>query len=139
MRKVKQGLALLLTLLMLVGCLPMAVFAAEADYSASYRIERTNAAQYSGQDVAEFSFAVSADNKQVGNANSIVVAYDTSVFKLLNRNKTEQSVTTSSFSKNIGNAVAVSAYVDEEFNEFTRMAYARLSDDGTLGYLACFR
>ena len=137
MRKVKQGLALLLTLLMLVSCLPMAVFAAGADYSVSYRIERTSNATYNGQDVAEFSFVVSAQDKTVGNGNGITVAYDTAVFELLNYELEKQSVSreNGAFSQNIGTDVYVSIY-EADRKAFDPMAYACLSDDGKWGYMA---
>ncbi len=136
MRQVKKGLALLLTLLMLIGCLPTAVFAAVSpDYSAKFEIERTSEQNFNSQDVAKFSFVVNANGKNVGNLCSLLVVYDTSVFQLLNKGAKVQNVTTTGWSTNIGNAIGVSTYEDDNYNAFTSMAYACSSEDGSQGYL----
>lgn len=137
MKHMKRGLSLLLVMLMLASCLPVMAFAAvSSDYSAKVTVERSAEASYNGQDVAKVSFVVNANGKNVGNVSSMLIAYDTSVFELLNKGGKKQNVTPDTWSNNIGNAIGIYTYEDENYNQFTAGGTACLSDDGKTGYLA---
>ena len=80
----KRGLSLILIVLMLVSCLPMAAFAAiSTDYSAKVTVEKSANESYNGQDVAKVSFIANANGQKVGNGCSVLLAYDPDVFELL--------------------------------------------------------
>lgn len=133
----KKGLSLILTVLMLVGCLPLAAFAAiSTDYSAKVTVEKTAKGSYNGQDVAKVSFIANANGKKIGNGCSVLLAYDPDVFELLELSEDDGSIigkmetSTETWSIDIGYNIVV-----EVLQRFTPKANACISTDGETAYL----
>ena len=133
----KKGLSLILTVLMLVGCLSLAAFAAiSTDYSAKVTVEKTAKGSYNGQDVAKVSFIANANGKKIGNGCSVLLAYDPDVFELLELSEDDGSIigkmetSTETWSIDIGYNIVV-----EVLQRFIPKANACISTDGETAYL----
>lgn len=133
----KRGLSLILIVLMLVSCLPMAAFAAiSTDYSAKVTVEKSANESYNGQDVAKVSFIANANGQKVGNGCSVLLAYDPDVFELLELSEDDGSIigkmetSTETWSTDIGYNIMV-----EVLQRFTPKANACMSADGETAYL----
>lgn len=82
----KRVLSLLLCIMLVVGMVPTTAFAGVTDtWAVELVVSKNSAVQYNGQDTVEIGFAVQSDNLKLKNLQSLMFAFDFTLFDFINK------------------------------------------------------